>query len=130
MALGSIGTFLAAVFAKFLDLPTWQLPLILVALMLLVSLPSMVIAALKLRQRTLGPILESNGWAINGRVKINIPFGTMLTSMAKLPANSERSLTDPYADKSGRRVKVWLWILVIVAGLTVGVRYYLLHRVW
>jgi len=130
VALGSIGTFLAAVFAKFLDLPTWQLPLILVALMLLISLPSMVIAALKLRQRTLGPILESNGWAINGRVKINIPFGTMLTSVAKLPANAERSLTDPYADKSGRRVKVWLWILVIVAGLTVGVRYYLLHRIW
>ena len=130
VALGSIGTFLAAVFAKFLDLPTWQLPLILVALMLLISLPSMVIAALKLRQRTLGPILESNGWAINGRVKINIPFGTMLTSVAKLPANAERSLTDPYADKSGRRVKVWLWILVIVAGLTVAVRYYLLHRIW
>ncbi|HUJ44772.1 MAG TPA: hypothetical protein VLW52_14325 [Opitutaceae bacterium] len=130
VALGSIGTFLAAVFAKFLDLPGWQLPLILIALMLLISLPSMVIAGLKLRQRTLGPILESNGWAINGRVKINIPFGTMLTSVAKLPPNAERSLTDPYADKSGRRIRAWLWILVIVAVLTAGVRYYLLHRLW
>jgi hypothetical protein len=130
VALGSIGTFCAAVFAKFVDLPSWQLPLILVVLMLLISLPSMVIAALKLRQRTLGPILEGNGWAINGRVKINIPFGTRLTEMATLPANAERSLDDPYADKSARRLRRWIWVLVIVAALAVATRYYLLHRIW
>ncbi len=130
VALGSIGTFLAAVFAKFVDLPAWQLPLILVALMLVISLPSTIIAAIKLRQRTLGPILEGNGWAINGRVKINIPFGTRLTKMAVLPPNSERSLVDPYADKSAQRLRRWIWALLIIAGLTAAVRLYLLHRLW
>ena len=130
VALGSIGTFLAAIFAKFVDIPVWQLPLILVGLMLVISLPSMVIAAIKLRQRTLGPILEGNGWAINGRVKINIPFGTRLTKVATLPANAERLLTDPYADKSAQRLRRWIWVLVIVAGLTAATRYYLLHRIW
>jgi hypothetical protein len=131
VALGSIGTFLAAVFAKFIDLPAWQLPLIFAGLMLVISLPSMVIAAIKLRQRTLGPVLEGNGWAINGRVKINIPFGTMLTSMAKLPANAERSLTDPYADDSGRTLRLWVWGLVIVAALAVAAaRYFVLGRIW
>ena len=98
--------------------------------MLVISLPSMIIAAIKLRQRTLGPILEGNGWAINGRVKINIPFGTRLTKVATLPANAERLLTDPYADKSAQRLRRWIWVLVIVAGLTAATRYYLLHRVW
>ncbi len=130
VALGSIGTFLAAIFAKFVDLPAWQLPLILVALMLVISLPSTIIAAIKLRQRTLGPILEGNGWAINGRVKINIPFGTRLTKMAVLPPNSERSLVDPYADKSAQRLRRWIWALLIIAGLTAAVRLYLLHRLW
>ena len=55
--------------------------IVVLGLILVISLPSMVIAWLKLRQRTLGPILEGNGWAVNGRVAINIPFGTSLTGM-------------------------------------------------
>lgn len=120
VAIGSIGTFLAAIFTKFLDVPWWQLPLIVVGAMLVISLPSMIIAALKLRQRTLGPLLEGNGWAINGRVKINIPFGTKLTEMAAIPPGSKRLLDDPYADHETaaqrRRVMMLLVLLVLVAG--------------
>ena len=46
----------------------------------------MLIAWLKLRQRNLGPILDANGWAVNARAKINIPFGGSLTAVAALPA--------------------------------------------
>ena len=44
-------------------------------LMAAVSGPSMLIAALKLRQRNLGPILDANGWAVNGCVRI-APFSS------------------------------------------------------
>jgi hypothetical protein len=96
------------------QLKAWQYPLVLVGLVLVISLPSMVIAWLKLRQRTLGPILEGNGWAVNGRVKINIPFGTALTDMAKKPAGSKLSLDDPYEDKeaAARKRLVIFWIVV------------------
>jgi hypothetical protein len=117
VAIGSIGTFIATLFAKFVDVPGWQLPLILVGLMLVISLPSMFIAALKLRQRTVGPILEGNGWAVNGRVKINIPFGTALTDIATLPAGSKRSLEDPYEDKEAARQKRRITVLVVLAVL-------------
>ena len=103
VAIGSIGTFCAAVFAKFVELPSWQVPVILIGLLLVISLPSMFIAKLKLRQRTLGPILEGNGWAINGRMKVNIPLGRTLTKVATLPANARRSLDDPNEDKEARR---------------------------
>lgn len=98
-------------------LPAWQYPLVLVGLILVISSPSMVIAWLKLRQRTLGPILEGNGWAINGRVKINIPFGTKLTDLAKLPAGAKRSLEDPYEDKEAAARRRRLVALVILLGL-------------
>jgi hypothetical protein len=108
-ALGAIATGLAG-------LAPWQLPLVLIGVMLVISLPSMAIAWLKLRQRTLGPLLEANGWAINGRVKINIPFGSALTAMAKKPAGSRLSLEDPYEDKEAARRKRFtiFWIVVIV----------------
>jgi hypothetical protein len=119
VAIGSIGTFLATVFAKFVELPGWQLPLIVVGLVLVISLPSMFIAALKLRQRTLGPILEANGWAINGRVRITIPFGAALTRLAKLPEGARHSEEDTYGDGGdsvlGRGGALFVGVLVLAA---------------
>ena len=97
-------------------LSLWQYPLLLVALVFLISTPSMIIAWLKLRQRTLGPILEGNGWAVNGRVKINIPFGTALTEVATLPPGAQRSLEDPYEDNEaiGRRRRLTFLVVVLI----------------
>jgi len=81
-----------------------------------VSGPSMLIAWLKLRQRTLGPILEGNGWAVNGRVRINVPFGTALTDLAVKPPGSTMSLEDPYEDKAaGRRRRQTIFLIVLLA---------------
>jgi hypothetical protein len=124
VAVGAIGGALGAIATGLAGLAWWQLPLVLVALMLVISLPSMLIAWLKLRQRTLGPILEANGWAINGRVKINIPLGTSFTSLARLPANARRSLQDPYEDKAAaaaRRRLVTIVVLAVLAAVAIRV---------
>jgi hypothetical protein len=107
-------------------LQLWQYPFLLIGLLLLISTPSMIIAWLKLRQRTLGPILEGNGWAVNGRVKINIPFGTALTEVATLPKGSQRSLDDPYEDREAarrRRRLIFLLILVVLGSAAVFIRW-------
>lgn len=107
-------------------LAPWQFPLVPVGLMLLISTPSMIIAWLKLRQRTLGPLLEANGWAVNGRVKINIPFGTALTETAKLPPGAQRSLEDPYEDKAAARRKrrlIFWFIFVVLVSAAVFIRW-------
>ncbi len=96
------------------QLAPWQYPLVLLGIMLVISMPSMIIAWLKLRQRTLGPILEGNGWAVNGRVRINIPFGTALTDVAKLPRGAKLSLEDPYKPKDNNRGLKILALLLIV----------------
>jgi len=126
VAVGSIATFLGVIVTKFMDMPTWKMPLLFVALMLVISTPSMIIAWLKLRQRTLGPILESNGWAVNGRVKINIPFGSALTDIAKLPIGSKRSLDDPYEDKEAakrKRQSAVLIALLVIGGAVIAIRW-------
>ncbi|HLS29203.1 MAG TPA: hypothetical protein VK041_11175, partial [Opitutales bacterium] len=103
VAVGAIGGALATLATGIARLSLWQVPLVVLGLILLISLPSMVIAAIKLRQRTLGPLLEANGWAINGRVRISILFGRKLTAISKLPAGSKRSFRDPYKDRSKSR---------------------------
>jgi hypothetical protein len=101
--------------------------------MLVISLPSMAIAWLKLRQRTVGPILEGNGWAVNGRVKINNPFGTALTDIAKLPPGAQRSLDDPYEDKEAARQKrraTALFVLLVLAAAAIWIRWDHNKRGW
>ena len=124
VAVGAIGGALATVATGLARMSPWQLPIVLVVLILVISLPAVIIAALKLRQRTIGPLLEANGWAINGRVRINIPFGTALTDHAELPPGSRRSLVDPYADKGAarrRRLAVFLVVVVLAALITAKV---------
>ncbi len=126
VAVGAIGGALGAIATGLAKLAIWQLPLVVVGLMLIISLPSMAIAWLKLRQRTLGPILEGNGWAVNGRVMINIPFGSALTEMAKKPAGSRLSLEDPYEDKqaAARKRRIVFWVAVLAAAaLAVWIRW-------
>ena len=121
-AVTAITLILGYVFA----LKFWQYPLVLVGLVLVISAPSMLIAWLKLRQRTLGPLLEGNGWAVNGRVKINIPFGTALTDVAVLPAGSHRSLEDPYEDKAAAKQKrraTFFVVVVLLAAAALWIRW-------
>ena len=121
LAVGAIGTALASVVTGLLGLVWWQLPLAFIGLLLLISGPAVIVAWFKLRARNLGPLLDANGWAVNARARINIPFGTSLTQLAALPAGAERSLADPYAEKRApwKGIVISLFILagILLAGL-------------
>jgi hypothetical protein len=104
-----IGGMVGGLLTGFLNLKG-LMPLGILAIILLISGPSMIMAWLKLRKRNLGPILDANGWAVNAKVKINLPFGASLTRIASLPHGAHRDLIDPYAEKK----RPWGWYLAIV----------------
>lgn len=100
VALGSISAVLVAIFGKFIDLGQW-IPVALVGIVAAISGPSMLIAWLKLRQRSLGPILDASGWAINGRMKVNVRLGGMLSQTARVPPGARLIARDPYRERHG-----------------------------
>ncbi len=116
VALGSISAVMVGIFGKFVDLGQW-IPVAIVGIVLAISGPSMLIAWLKLRQRSLGPILDASGWAINGRMRVNVRLGGSLSQTAKLPAHSKRTIRDPYAESNG--TAMWLLALVALASMVV-----------
>jgi hypothetical protein len=122
VAFGAIGTAISALATGILRLPVWQIPLVFVGLALLISAPSVLIAWLKLRKRNLGPILDANGWAVNARARINVPFGASLTGVATLPPGSERSAADPFADKRSA------WPAIVVVMVVVGLVLHLMDK--
>ncbi|MCB9558911.1 MAG: hypothetical protein H6708_00725 [Kofleriaceae bacterium] len=119
VAVGGIGAMVVGIVAAFTGLGAWM-PLGLLALLLLISGPSMMLAWMKLRHRSLGPILDANGWAINGRARVNVAFGAALTELAALPPGSRRNLDDPYADKQ----RPWRLYLVLLVLLGLGASWY------
>jgi hypothetical protein len=106
VAFGAVGTAVGYFLGFFKSLPQWQIPLMILLIMLLVSAPSMFIAYLKLRKRNLGPILDANGWAVNARARMNVPFGGALTGVAALPRGAEFTAPDEYAEVPAKWPKV------------------------
>jgi len=122
VAFGAIGAALSGLATGLMKLPIWQIPLVFVGLMLLISGPAMIIAWLKLRKRNLGPILDANGWAVNARARVNVPFGKSLTGIATLPPGSTRDLSDPFAEKPSP------WPKIIIALVVLWILFAILNR--
>jgi hypothetical protein len=119
LALGAIGTALAAIVTGFLALPLWKMPLVVAGIMALISGPSMILAWLKLRRRNLGPLLDANGWAVNIRARINLPFGATLTQLPQRPAGALLAGSDPFADKAVAWPR-WLVVAFVLLAAFVG----------
>ena len=121
MAVGMIGTALASIFKGLFALNWWQLIILFVGIILVISGPAMVMAWMKLRRRNIAPLLNANGWAINATSKISIPFGETLTEIAKYP---KMKLDDPFAKKGLKTWQKWcltiLMLIVVIAGLWIA----------
>jgi hypothetical protein len=116
VALGSISAVMVAVFAKFIDLGHW-IPVAIVGIVMAISGPSMLVAWLKLHQRSLGPILDASGWAINGRMRVSVRLGGSLSQTARLPANARRVGPELFADRHAWGGAAVALLLVAVVAL-------------
>ena len=117
MALGMIGTAVVSLAKGVLALKWWQLILVFVGIMLLISGPAMIMAWMKLRRRNIAPLLNANGWAVNASSKISIPFGETLTDVAKFP---KMKLKDPYAKDGLAPWAKWVIAILAIAAVAAG----------
>ena len=120
MAVAYLSTALVSIFKGVMALSFWKILLILAAIMLVISGPSMFMAWRKLKKRDLGPMLNANGWAINASSFVNIKFGSTLTSLAKFP---RLKAVDPAERRKGR-IRTFLWTLLILAALAFAGLYF------
>lgn len=114
VAIGGISAMIGGLLQTLFGLGYWM-PLGVLGILLLISGPSMLLAALKLRRRNLGPLLDANGWAINTRARLNIPFGARLTEVAAPPLGSVVPQLDPFADRRVVRPGFLVALLVALA---------------
>ena len=121
IALGAIGTAVGSIAQALFSLSWWQFPLLIIGIFLVISGPSIFMAWLKFRKRTLGPVLEASGWAVNSQLPINLKLGSALTAIAKQPENIERrSIIDPFLEEKKSHTGLWVLLGILIATLALG----------
>ena len=113
VGVGMAGAACAGLIGLVAGLPAWKVVAGVAAIVLLVSLPSVILAWFKLRARDLGAILNACGWAVNRPLYFSLGLARTFTRPASLPMGSAVA-RDPYARYGW--VKWALLLLVLALG--------------
>ncbi|MBO7482905.1 MAG: hypothetical protein J6U17_03340 [Kiritimatiellae bacterium] len=103
IGVGMMGTAVAAVAAAVKGMGAVQIVLAIAAIILVVSLPSVILTWFKLRRRDIGAILNASGWAVNRPMRFSMKRARAFTKCACNPL-------------------FWRWVaaIVVVAVLCIG----------
>ena len=106
IGVGMMGAALASILAAVKGMSFLQILLAICAVIVVVSLPSMILTWFKLRQRDLGAILNASGWAVNRPLHFTMKRARYFTLCPAAPKWIKPAIA------------IALWILAIVIILT------------
>lgn len=123
IGVGMIGAAFAGFIGIVAGLPFWKVLLGLAAVVLSVSLPSVILTWFKLRARDLGVVLNAGGWAVNRPLYFGIALAKLFTRSVKHDPRA-RVARDPYASKTPLKI----FLALIVIGAIAAAVYFLLVK--
>ena len=83
IGVGMVGAAAASILAAVKGMGPWQIVLSIAAIVLVVSLPSVILTWFKLRRRDLGAILNASGWAVNRPMHFSMSLARTFTKCAR-----------------------------------------------
>ena len=86
IGIGMVGAAFASIMAAISSMTAPQLALSVVAVILVVSLPSVILTWFKLRRRDIGAILNASGWAVNREMRFSMKRARGFTKCARTGA--------------------------------------------
>ncbi len=116
IALGIIGSAIGGLISALKGISFWYGVLGVIAIVLVVSGPSVILAWFKLRARDFAPVLNACGWAINKKMRMPMRLSRVFTHEAVVPEGSNIDMTDPYVEKHFWR-NTLITILVLAIAL-------------
>ena len=116
IALGIIGSAIGGLISALKGISFWYGVLGVIAIILVVSGPSVILAWFKLRARDFAPVLNACGWAINKKMRMPMRLSRVFTHEAEVPEGSNINLEDPYVEKHFWR-NFFITLAVIVVAI-------------
>ena len=117
VGVGMAGAAIGGLIGLVAGLPLWKVLSGVAAVILIVSLPSVILAWFKLRARDLGAILNACGWAVNRPLTFSMGLARTFTRPAKMPLGSAVA-RDPYASYGWLKL---LLVLLAAAGVALAI---------
>ncbi len=117
VGVGMAGAAIGGLIGLVAGLPLWKVLAGVAAVILIVSLPSVILAWFKLRARDLGAILNAGGWAVNRPLTFSMGLARTFTHPAKMPLGSVVA-RDPYASHGWLKA---LLLLLAAAGVALAI---------
>ena len=114
VGVGMMGAAFAGLIGLIAGLPWWKTALAVIAVILAVSLPSVILTWFKLRRRDLGAILNAGGWAANRPLRFSQGLAAEFTRLATLPPGAYVA-RDPYARTPWGKILVAVLVAALAA---------------
>jgi len=83
IGVGMVGAAAASILAAVKGMGPWQIVASIVAIIMVVSMPSVILTWFKLRRRDLGAILNACGWAVNRPMRFSMRLARTFTKCAR-----------------------------------------------
>ena len=83
IGVGMVGAAAASILAAVKGMGPWQIVASIVAIIMVVSMPSVILTWFKLRRRDLGAILNACGWAVNRPMRFSMSLARTFTKCAR-----------------------------------------------
>jgi len=105
VAVAALGGTFALILQTIKTVNLLQVLYVLLALILVVAVPTLLVATVKLRRRNLATLLEACGWAMNGQLKLTRRLGPLFTRVPPLPREArcqQMDLATIFAERLAR----------------------------
>lgn len=99
ISLSFLASAAAAIASAVTHAPLWKTGSVVLGIILVVSIPSVILAWIRLRNRDLAPILNASGWAVNRAIGLTPRLGRFFTQRANYLGR--RFVRRPNARKQG-----------------------------
>ncbi|WP_309397632.1 hypothetical protein [Cerasicoccus maritimus] len=129
VAIAALSSSFAYIAQQVKELPDVYFIYTAVLIIFFVVAPSVLLGFFKLRARDIGMMLEASGWAINGRMRINLKLAHGLTHVGKFPKGSTR-VEYAYLSEDGRTRRRRFWTRFGIGALVVGAALWWLTYEW
>jgi len=126
IGIAGVGSAFASVTNALKSISPMQIFLFFIIIILVVALPIIIAAVIKLRKRNIGMFLEACGWAMNSSIRLTRKMGLLFTRTPSLPENSSKIYFDQTkillknADFQKRDWTFKLFIIIATLAIAIG----------
>jgi len=112
-----------------------KIALFILGIVIVIAIPIIISAMLKLRRRNVGMFLEACGWSINTSMRLNLKMGLLFTRIPAFPENSKKKIFDYTSfflkkinfQKTSFAYKLFMIFISIAISLLIG---YGINKIW